>query len=72
MTETSGVVITSKDMYIELVQLREQVNRLIPPAEQLADHEKRLRKLERWLWSLPAGILVSGGAVAVAYLQSRK
>lgn len=66
--EPFGVLITGKDMYLEMVQLRETVGRLIPPAEQLADHERRIRKVERWVWSVPSSLLVSGAAI---YLSTR-
>ena len=65
-----GVLITNKDLYIELRKVGDKVNEMVPQGVQLADHEKRLRKVERWIWSLPSSLILSAAAIAVAYLET--
>lgn len=69
-----GVLITSKDLYDKLVDVEKAVNLMTPQAQQLADHEgrmrvvetqipdqleARLRSLEKWKWSIPPTLIVS-------------
>ncbi|MEV0396718.1 hypothetical protein [Polymorphospora rubra] len=67
------VVITTRDIYDALIRLTETVQRLVSKgddhAADLADHEARLRALERGRWPLPAAtVLISLAALAVAVL----
>ena len=52
------VVITARDIYDALVELRSTVARLVDrhdaQAAEVADHEARIRALERGRWPLPA------------------
>lgn len=52
------VLITARDIYDALVELRTTVNRLVDrhdaQASEVADHEARIRSLERGRWPLPA------------------
>lgn len=47
-----------------LIRLEEKVDKI------LDDHEKRIRLLERFKWSLPASVLTALIAVVVAIVQS--
>ena len=67
------VVVSLKDMYDTLVQLVSRVDLLIAQhtdqGKDLADHEARLRSLERGRWPLPTiGALAGVGALVVAIL----
>jgi hypothetical protein len=65
------VVITSREIYDQLVRLTTGVNDLIKDVRgaegKLIDYETRIRALERRQWPLPViGVLVSLAATAVA------
>lgn len=67
------VVITSREIYDQLVRLTTAVSDLIKDVQgaegKLVDFESRLRLLERRQWPLPVlGVLVSLGAAAVALI----
>jgi hypothetical protein len=51
--------ISNRDLYVELVRLQVKV-------EVLADHEARIRGLERWKYALPINFIASIGATAVS------
>lgn len=61
--ETPGVVITIKDIYGEMRELIAEVRNLATEFKagkvEAEDHEKRLRSLERWMYALPASLLVA-------------
>ncbi len=74
MTEIPGGVITVKDLLDELKGLRGDLTRVLVHMESVdtrnqgadrvhADHEVRLRALERFRYTL-AGLAVIGGAVS--------
>jgi hypothetical protein len=67
-----GVLITNKDIYFELLQVKDKVNAMTPQSETIADHEKRLRRVERWMWALPAALITAIGSVGVAYLETHR
>jgi hypothetical protein len=73
MAENSenGVVITNKDIYTELLKVKEALTGMSPQAAMLTDHEQRVRSLERWKYGLPASIASSAIAVTVAILETR-
>lgn len=49
-----AVVITTADIYRQLLDLTKQVGELKGAVSVAADHELRLRALERGRWPLPA------------------
>ena len=51
--------VSNRDLYVELVRLQVKV-------EVLADHEARIRALERWRYALPLTVLSSMGATALS------
>lgn len=61
MSGAPQVTITLKDVYDEVRSLHDTVTGM---PDALKDHEKRLRALERWRYSLPALV---GTAASVAY-----
>ena len=64
-----GVVITLTDIYKQLVSLAARVDALTNAAEKLADHEARVRSLERARWPLPTiTVLLALGSLAVAVI----
>lgn len=52
------IVVTSRDIYDELVRMRQAVDRLVDRHDALErdsqDHEARIRSLERGRWPLPS------------------
>lgn len=65
MAEENAVV-TLKDVWIEVRRLQDTVAMMTPQAQQLADHENRLRSSERWRYSLPVSLLLALGSSALA------
>jgi hypothetical protein len=69
-----GVTIGAREIYDELVGMREDVRSLTQTSESVAhkldDHEERLRVLERWKYALPtaavSGVLAAGVTLARA------
>lgn len=58
--------ITFGDLYRSHVRTREQLKVV---REQLKDHEKRLRRAEKWMYALPPTIVVSGAAIVIAIIR---
>lgn len=69
-----GVTITSREIYDQIVGLRDDVRSLTQHNETthatLSDHEERIRGIERWKYSIPAALVSSVGAAAVAVAKS--
>lgn len=70
------IVYTQRELLRELQELRAMVTRLADRDEsgraQVADHETRLRLLERARWPLPSlAILISVASVVVALLANK-
>ena len=68
------VVITPRDIYDQLIQLRSGVERLIAAEADIGrligDHEARLRDLERARWPLPSlAALLALIALVVPYIR---
>lgn len=68
-----GVVITLGDIYRQVVGLAARVDAALSKvdngSEQIADHETRLRALERGRWPIAsATVLAALGSVAVSIL----
>jgi hypothetical protein len=63
-------VITLKDVYTQVTMLvghMQAVDTRNSLADQLhADHEQRLRVLERWRYALPASFVVGLGSIGLA------
>lgn len=61
-----NVVVTLKDVWIEVRRLQDTVSLMTPQATQLADHENRIRAGERWRYALPISVLMAIGSSGVA------
>ena len=67
-----GVVITLKDLWVELGRTRDEMARMrddmirmsVSPTA-LADHETRIRSNEKWRYALPPTIFLSMASVGV-------
>ena len=67
-----GVLVTFRDMYVELRQLtgelREMNSKLTAGVMQAADHEIRIRSLERWRYALPVSTVLALGSAVTALI----
>lgn len=70
----TGVVISFREIYDQIVGLRDDVRSLTQSSESvkasIEDHEARLRSMERWKYSVPAAVVTSIGSATVALLKS--
>lgn len=64
-----SVVVTLKDVWIEVRRLQDTVALMTPQATQLADHENRIRSGERWRYALPISLLLAVGSSATAVAE---
>lgn len=73
MADEPGVVITIKDIYDEMRSLITEVRGLTQSLQAGKtvddDHEKRIRVIERWMYGIPAAVLI---AIAGAVIQITK
>ncbi len=69
-----GVTISGRDIYDQIVGLRDDVRSLLQSNESvnetLDDHEERLRAVERWKYSVPIGAIAGLGGAAVAVAKA--
>ncbi|MFI8263689.1 hypothetical protein [Streptomyces sp. NPDC085665] len=69
-----GVVIGAREVYDQVVGLREDVRAMGQQAEgvrdELADHESRLRALEAWRYALPVAAVTGLGGAVVSLVQA--
>ncbi|WP_411140097.1 hypothetical protein [Streptomyces sp. x-80] len=72
--ELGAVMIGAREIYDELVALRGDVRSLTQTHEAvsqtLADHESRLRGLERWRYALPLAAITSLGTLIAALAKA--
>lgn len=64
-----NVVVTLKDVWIEVRRLQDTVALMTPQATTLADHEVRIRSGERWRYSLPISLLLAMGSTGIAVAE---
>ena len=61
--DLGSVTIGAREIYDELVAMREDVRastqNLATVTDTLADHEDRVRSLERWRYSVPAALVTA-------------
>ena len=67
--ENENVVVTLKDIYVELRRLQDTVAAMTPQSVQINDHEGRLRALERWRYALPTSLLLALGSSGLAVAE---
>lgn len=74
MNDPLGVTIGAREIYDQVVGLRDDVRSLNQTNEDvketLDDHEERLRAIERWKYAVPAGLATGVGGAVVAFLKS--
>ncbi|MFB7643893.1 hypothetical protein ACFC0S_03145 [Streptomyces sp. NPDC056084] len=67
-----GVTIGAREIYDQLVGMREDVRNLTQAQEgvsrTLADQEDRLRALERWKYAIPPTVVMAVGSLVSALL----
>ncbi|MFD3956568.1 MULTISPECIES: hypothetical protein [Streptomyces] len=67
--EPLGVQITAREIYDELRDMRGEVRTMAQHLDTdktaIADHEARIRAIERWKYSIPAAVLMGIASVAV-------
>ena len=72
--EPLGVTISAREIYDQIVGLRDDVRSLVQSNENvhqtLDDHEERLRTIERWKYSIPAAVVTALVSAAVAVTKS--
>jgi len=49
--------ITNRDVWMEVIKMRQDLAPTIQNASAVPDHENRIRSLERWKYGIPAGIV---------------
>lgn len=71
--DATTAVITLKDVWTEVRQVRDSVALVPTYGTQLGDHESRIRSLERWRYSAhaAAGVSISSLITAVAAILHR-
>lgn len=64
------VTVGAREIYDELVAMREDVRTtaqsLATVADTLADHEDRIRSVERWKYSIPTALMTAVVSAVVA------
>ncbi|MBH1936494.1 hypothetical protein I5Q34_19805 [Streptomyces sp. AV19] len=72
--EPLGVRIGAREIYDEVVALRTEMRTMGQENEgaraELADHEERLRALERWRYALPISVITAIIGAVVAIVES--
>lgn len=67
--ENSVVVVTLKDVYLLLLELQKQVGTMDSPVKAVADHESRIRSLEKWRYALPVSLAGAAASIIVAIYE---
>jgi hypothetical protein len=50
-------------------ELRVELARIAGGMTAIQDHETRIRRIERYMYAIPASILTSGAAVIIAWMS---
>lgn len=65
-----GFVVTARDIWLQLSNLTQEVRDMGAPLKEagrtLADHEVRLRMLERWRYALPVTLFLAVASILAA------
>lgn len=68
--QLDGVVVTARDIWLSLVDLTREVRDMSAPLKEagfrLADHEQRIRGLERWRYALPVTLFLAVASILAA------
>ncbi|MFF4952275.1 hypothetical protein [Streptomyces chattanoogensis] len=72
--DLSGVTISAREIYDQIVGLRDDVRSLTQSntdvAKTLEDHEERIRGVERWKYSVPVGVIAGVGGALVTMAKA--
>lgn len=75
MEDPLGVHVSAREIYDEIVGMRGDVRSLTESREDthdtLADHESRLRSIERWKYAMPVATLAAIASAFAAFYQSK-
>ncbi|NYI06077.1 hypothetical protein [Allostreptomyces psammosilenae] len=67
------MTISARDIYDQVIGLRDDVRSLVQSNVEvdsaLADHEDRLRAIERWKYSIPAAVVTSLVTAVVTFIR---
>lgn len=66
-----AVTVTLADVWAEVRRCHEAVLLMQPQAGAIADHETRLRSVERWRYSMPAALLITLGNLLYTWLTNK-
>lgn len=74
MSEPSGgngnvIVVTLKDVYVELMKIKESLLKVEEGVRSIPDHETRIRSLEKWRYGLPVSMVMALVSIAVAVIS---
>lgn len=64
-TEPVGAVVTLRDVWLEVVRCRDDLAKMNGNTADIADHEARLRSVERWRYGMPTALVLAFGSVGV-------
>ena len=64
--DPGDVRITHREVYNEVVAIKEAI---IPVVSAVPDHEKRIRRIEKWMYGVPATLL---GSIIALVLSLKK
>lgn len=53
----------------DVAAVREDVAYMRAKIEALPDHETRIRRIERWMYGIPASLLVAVGGIVAAFIR---
>lgn len=65
-----SVVITLADVYAAVRRLEDKVTPVTDHGEQLADHEVRMRSLERYRYAVPSSLLLALSSLITTLITS--
>lgn len=63
--DRATVVITLRDIYDKIIMVERSVQAMDAPVKTIADHESRIRGLERWRYSQPASLVLAVAAIVM-------
>lgn len=74
MQEPNGVYISMRDIYDELVRLKDSIRELAARVDSskgtVEDHESRIRDLERWKYAIPVTLLATIAMVVAEIIRA--
>ena len=65
MAAEEGVIITLRDIYDEIQMVKGSVQTMEAPVQKIADHEVRIRSLERWRYSQPVTLIAALASIVI-------